>query len=44
MTHWLALLLLAGPAAAADLAFVSSQNAESISVVDLASGAACQPA
>lgn len=39
MTHWLALLLLAGPAAAADLAFVSSQNAESISVVDLASGA-----
>ena len=39
MIRWLALLLLAGPATAADLAFVTSQNADSISVVDLASGA-----
>lgn len=39
MIRWLALLLLAGPAFAADLAFVTSQNADSISVIDLASGA-----
>lgn len=39
MIRWLALLLLTGPASAADLAFVTSQNAESLSVVDLGSGA-----
>lgn len=39
MIRWLALLLLTGPAAAADLAFVTSQNADSLSVVDLGSGA-----
>lgn len=33
-----ALLLLAGPAQAADLAFVTSQNADAVSVVDLGSG------
>lgn len=38
MIRWLAFLLLAGPAFGADLAFVTSQNADSISVVDLASG------
>lgn len=38
MIRWLALLLLAGPASAADLAFVTSQNADAISVIDLGSG------
>lgn len=39
MIRWLALLLLAGPAGAADLGFVTSQNAGAVSVIDLGSGA-----
>ena len=38
MIRWLALLLLAGPAGAEDLAFITSQNAGAVSVVDLGSG------
>ncbi|CAM3052369.1 40-residue YVTN family beta-propeller repeat-containing protein [Paracoccus aminovorans] len=38
MIRWLALLLLAGPAGAADLAFITSQNAGAVSVIDLGSG------
>ncbi len=38
MIRWLALLLVAGPAGAEDLAFITSQNAGAVSVVDLGSG------